>query len=81
MTAIDIAKHVKDNTCGDLKDFTRQHSCFDGSFYLGHIRYFADEIGLSSYSSTVQNNLNKVWSGQYFDREYTDRQINGLDPY
>ncbi len=30
MTAIDIAKHVKDNTCGDLKDFTRQHSCFDG---------------------------------------------------
>ncbi len=48
---------------------------------MGHIRYFADEIGLSSYSSTVQNNLNKVWSGQYFDREYTDRQISGLDPY
>lgn len=45
-------------------------------------RYFyANEIGLSSYSDTVKKNLKKVWTGQDKDRIYTDRQIDGIDPY
>lgn len=80
-TAIDVVENLENNECGTLKDFTRQHSCFDGSFYLGHIYYYANEINLSSYSDTVKKNLKKVWTGQDKDRIYTDRQIDGIDPY
>lgn len=65
-TAIDIVKCLKNNSVGSLSEFTNQYSCFDGSFTLGNVIYYAEQVGIQNDPS-YRTRLNRVWSGNYYD--------------